>query len=245
MKAYRILSKEEYKSLVETKSLLKKRRAGAWTQPERFVHMEREKDQTGKFFFFCLEDAVFFGRDLLVSFFGGYRENDVILEIDIDKKQGFDNLVAGEYDFNDKSTPEKREHIFPELYLPSELIDEKLQKGEYRLIDSEYRKGIESAPMESEREPHYLLLGDAIWSVMKSRRELKSLMGAKERIMAASDNMDEEAKEKLKADIGYIDVDIEEVKGEIAAKLEKLKEIYNDFANEHEKYMMLAPRSEK
>lgn len=125
MKIYRAISGKEKLSLIEKNDILfphKTCKVEEW-----ILNPHPEDYETGKFFFFTIEDAFLYIKETKLA----YDKEVSILELDID-----DNLVLpylcygiycdGAFDFFG--------HPVPELLLPYSIIHEKIKSKNYNLL---------------------------------------------------------------------------------------------------------------
>ncbi len=240
MKIYRAISQKEYNCLNEKKSLKSKRKT-VWGRPERFVDLKRASDGYGKFFFFYLQDAVFFCNTFRDN---GYSGRDNILEMDITEEEAFPFLTCGGYAFYEDESPEKKTvHSFPELYLPIDFVDKKFAEGQVRVISYGERKDIYPYPLSnSSREPNYVTLGNAIDEIAAERERIDDIQNIINR-QKFLETLDEKNPQRVylrpKDEVEQMEKDVEEEKWNLVEAIDNLKTIFHNFAREHEKYMKL------
>lgn len=249
MKIYRVLSSEEYESFQEKQSLTFKSE-GVWARPERFLNTSRAYDQSGKFFFFHLDDAAFF-----CFAFGGYETEDNILELDVDPKEIFPYLAMGTYRYLDESVDEKQasDHYYPELYLKSSFVSRKLKKGEYRIIPYDYRKRLRMPKRNSDREPNYVALGEELQKLAllreKIKQEIKDEIDRRRKEDKVND-LSREFRSRLrsygsleltKEEMEYVKEKFKDYVKQHEDQVDEVRRAYRNFFLEHEKYMMLTP----
>lgn len=236
MKIYRVLGNDEFEHFCLTNSLKSPTKSN-WLRPERLVDPLRANDQYGKFFFFNIEDAVFF----CYAFGGkgrGARSN--IIELEVSEGEALSCLACGTYTY--KSEQNIKVSYFPELYLPCEFVDGKIANGEFRIVDYKERRGINpESVFERQREKGYVALGRAIEDLAEKREALSQKIESltllrQQELYGSQDNLlplPKEEKQNIMARL------VQE-KEDILRAEETAKNAFFGYAREHEKYMALA-----
>lgn len=239
MKIYRVLSNSEYKQFVEQKSIVDLDQSKFWFKKEQeYMLFPEYCDRFGKFFFFELEDLHQF-----VRYYNSWYDKEVILELDIDAETALKYLSFALYSYPDPTLTgyifKSVDHYIPELFIDHEIIDDKIRRGDYRLI---YPK------QELQEFPRCIYEGNRNSKLVELGKFLKKATLAKtyytSRLKAHDGTTDFSRAESLGINMHDFSepVDLEkliEVINELAIK------IFMDFAREHEKYMKLVPVDDK
>ena len=120
MRIYRVLSQNEFESFENGGSLLLEHHTVH--SINFFMNPHPENEKHGKFFFFTLEDAVTFAKNM-----EDYHYDNNILEMEVDKQTAYEYLGVGCYNYVDTSIADERfrsGHFVPELLLPYQMVAE-------------------------------------------------------------------------------------------------------------------------
>lgn len=165
MKIFRALSKEEYDCLLNSNSLYYKHKTCLCSDWLLFQHSEDY--DTGKYFFFTLEDTVNFTNHT-----DTYDSNSIIIEINIDKETAYKYLAYGKYCYGDYNTSNNWTynlmHCIPEVFLPYSFVEEKIKSNNFTLIQPQDRKNIKSASNKN-RLPEIITLGNLLAQIKGSQ----------------------------------------------------------------------------
>jgi len=230
MKIYRVLGKKEEKALLDNNDILFEHKT---VLRKDWIVFDHEEDyRTGKFFFFTIEDACVFLR-----YAGLYNLNDSIIEMDIDEREAFKYIGFGVYCYGDYDMKGNWDgytsHDIPELFLPYNLIKEKLKNNEYRLITYEDREHADIVfPYNKNRGRYFLELGKIMLDIFLKRDDIKYLRKRVEKPYS------EEQK----------NIDLKELRlyeEKLEENMRKLPEVYSRFVEEHNKYVCPVKENKK
>lgn len=240
MRIYRFLALPEYECFLKRKSLLDVNSTWATFQASRMLFPEN-CDRYGKFFFFELEDAFQFAR-----FYDNCSEMDKILELDIDPETALKFLSVAPYTYPDPPRDEYGpvEHYIPELYLNHRYVDEKIQRGEYRLISPTLElRGFPKDIYDSNRTPGFVELGKVLNKIIPIKNSLSgNMLWSWDR-----EGLEELGIDEFKRKKAIMSVHVSFIKAEkIKRQLDTIaKEKFRQFVREHEKYLALIPVEER
>ena len=219
MKIYRAIGKKEEKALLEGKDILFEHKT---VLKEEWLMFEHEEDyNSGKFFFFTIEDA-----NLFIRYRDVYEFDSSIIEMDIDDKDAFRYIGCGKYsygDFIESGWNADVMHSVPELFLPYDLIKDKIKNNDYRLITYADRENSRIGfPYNSIRSKCFFKLSEVMSSICSVKSDIFRL----EKIIKESSN----SSAKLVDDLNEYKEKLENYKVE-------LLEVYKEFVDEHNLYV--------
>lgn len=256
MKIYRILDKQEYKCLLNNQSLFNPDQA--WYNPAGMFY-PANIDRHGKFFFFEIEDIYNF-----VYNYTNATPDDMILQLDIDRETALKYLSVANYAYFDPTKSDEQftmeeienmgnegdnsytyNHAIPELFIGHDIINDKIQKGEYSILSPETLLKYENRPKsyyEAHRNPKTVELARRLNEVRQLKQEVNEnrfvlnnfdKFGEFEGGAVAPAQKERWLREKLEC--------LEE---KLKAATQETIDYFPEFCREHEKYMALVPIAE-
>ena len=167
MKIFRAIDSEERKALVETKNTLYPHKT--CIKQEWVLKPHKEDYNTGKFFFFTMEDALYYARQECYP----YEYSSSILVMEIEDSKVLPYLGYGIYCYGDYNKAGEWEsmcdHVWPELLIPYSIVEENLTKSKFQLFDireSKFRQI--DMPKDKKRNKNYVNMGETLFELKNS-----------------------------------------------------------------------------
>ncbi len=168
MKIYRILSFEEEQSLKINGNILLPH--PTVKQDEGIIFPHEEDYKNGKYFFFNKEDAINFKINQ-----EGYKDSNLILELEIDDDLAYKYIAVGEYNYDDptKSCFTMASHYIPELFLPYSMVEENINLNKFDLMNIDSKSYLQSSVYEANRNKQFINLANLLGKILYYRVLIK------------------------------------------------------------------------
>jgi len=220
MRIFRVIGQKEKDALEKSNNICRSQHA--CQRPDWLLNSRPDDYETGKFFFFEIEDVLKFAREKY------FNKQCYLLELNIDKGLILPYLAYGVYVYPDYLESgrwsNQKYHYIPEVFLSYSIVDDILQSKKYILSQIDNRISTKfKAPYDKNRNQHVIKLG----------KILRKLCAAKNNYYRYSP--DNEDCEYAKSDISRIKY-YEEAKQELNTLETLFPTIFTDFLNNHRGY---------
>ena len=160
MRLFRVIVKKEKDALLENGDTLKPHKT--CKVPDWILNQHPEDYETGKYFFFELEDVLKYAKET----YGSSKECS-LLEIDIDENLILPYLGYGVYCYPDYEEDgmwdNNLSHCIPEVLLPYHVVDKAIKTTSYKLTDIDNKALLKFyAPYTKERSKELINLGNIV-----------------------------------------------------------------------------------
>ncbi len=164
MKIFRAIDSEERKALIGTKNIFYPHKT--CVKEEWVLKPHKEDYNTGKFFFFRMEDALYYARQEC----NPYEYSTSILVMEIEDSKVLPYLGYGIYCYEDYNKAGEWEsmcdHAWPELLIPYSIVEQNLSKNKFQLFDIKKDKvrKINMLPSKK-RNKNYVNMGEILFEI--------------------------------------------------------------------------------
>lgn len=176
MRLFRVLGQKEKNALLESKNILKQHET--CKVPRWILNPHPEDYQTGKYFFFELEDVLKYAKETY-----GSRKACYLLEINIDASLIFPYLGYGVYCYADYEESGRwnnnLSHCIPEALLPYQVIDKEIKTNSYKLTNIDNNALLNfHTPNAKHRNPALIKLGKTICKLCCAKRNAEEIISS-------------------------------------------------------------------
>ena len=179
MKIFRAIDEREKLALLKKNDILFPH--NTCKRKEWILKPHPEDYETGKFFFFTMEDALLYAKEQYIA----WHKKAAILEMNVDEKHVLPYLAYGIYTHPDYDKNGEWDnqcgHAVPELLLPYKTICKDLERKHFRILefnDKEFYKLSKcdlhkfSMPYEKDRPISFVKMGKVLSGLKSSERSM-------------------------------------------------------------------------
>lgn len=168
MRLFRVIGQKEKDALLESGNTLKPHKT--CKVPHWILNQHPEDYETGKYFFFELQDVLKYAKETY-----GSSKECALLEINIDESLILPYLGFGVYcyaDYEDDGMWNNNlSHCIPEVLLPYQVVDRAIKTNSYRLTDIDNKALLDFyAPFTKYRSPELINLGKVVSKICFAKR---------------------------------------------------------------------------
>ena len=168
MRLFRVIGKKERDALLENNDTLKPHKT--CKVPHWILNQHPEDYETGKYFFFELEDVLKYAKETY-----GSSKACSLLEICIDESFILPYLGFGVYCYPDYEEDgmwdNNLSHCIPEVLLPYQVVDKAIKTGSYKLTDIDNKALLKFyAPYTKYRNQELVSLGKVVCKLCCAKR---------------------------------------------------------------------------
>ena len=198
MRLFRVIGQKEKDALLENGNTLKQHKT--CKVPHWILNQHPEDYETGKYFFFELEDVLKYAKETY-----GSSKACSLLEICIDESFILPYLGFGVYCYADYENNgmwnNNLSHCIPEVLLPYQVVDRAIKSNSYRLTDIDNKALLKFyVPFNKYRNQELINLGKVVSKICFAKRSVEDRNPAfnNTRLVQYSMKEYEEAIQKLK-----------------------------------------------
>ena len=198
MRLFRVIGKKERDALLENGDTLKPHKT--CKVPHWILNQHPEDYETGKYFFFELEDVLKYAKETY-----GSSKECALLEINVDESLILDYLGFGVYcyaDYEDDGMWDNNlSHCIPEVLLPYQVVDRAIKSNSYRLTDIDNKALLKFyVPFNKYRNQELINLGKVVCKLCCAKRSAEETNPALNNTRCMKYTMEEyeKAKQKVK-----------------------------------------------